>query len=49
MLKYSYLSPLIYICYALSLCYFVLFYFLFVFSLFYRSMEENETFLEIWV
>jgi predicted permease len=33
-LKYSYLSPLIYICYAFSLCYFVLFYILCVFYLF---------------
>ena len=47
MLKYSHLSPLIYICYTLSLCYFVLFYLLFVFSVFYRSLEENETILEI--
>ena len=47
MLKYSYLSPLIYICYALSLYYFFLFYFLFVFFVFYRSLEENEAILEI--
>jgi hypothetical protein len=47
-LKYSYLSPLIYIFYAFSLCYFVLFYFLFVFSLFDGSLDENETFLKIW-
>ena len=36
---------LIYICYALSLCYFVLFYFLYVFSLFYRPLEEKR---ELW-
>ena len=47
MLKYSYLIPFIYIYKALSLCYFILFYFLLVFLVFYRSLKENEAFLEI--
>jgi hypothetical protein len=45
--KYSYLSPLIYICYAFSLCYFVLFYFLLCFLCFAGLWKKMKYFWKI--